>query len=186
MRINQNRQLTPLLFHLADDRPDTARSQPLIETFRIRVGLNLQITKSQGSRALKRMEEQRASHSTAHRIRQHPHMQQIEPVISVTQRIKTDRPALNDRYMRLVGNNEFRCDGQQVAPTLNPAFGITPMSLCCERNLGEHLGFVRLGSKNLHNVYEYLSSNCAKRGRGRRESPPWDRHKEHTHHCRTR
>ena len=35
--INQNRQLSPLLLHRVSVHPNSARSQMLIETFRIRV-----------------------------------------------------------------------------------------------------------------------------------------------------
>ena len=74
--INQNRQFAPLPLQFRDIRADTTRPHPLVKALGVRVGLDLQRLKSQCSRPLKSMSEQRAAHSTAHCLGQHPQMLQ--------------------------------------------------------------------------------------------------------------
>src|SRR6185436_3346071 len=147
---NKKRQHTALPVHLADSLSHAPRSHPLVKTFGVGIGLNLDRLKSQCPRPVKSMSEYCASDSLFHRRRQDPKMLQTQMARITTQRIESKDATLHDRDVRFVSCDEFWLNGQNLAPTFHPGIGIAPGPLCSQRDPGQRLGVIWLGSCDVH------------------------------------
>src|SRR5437588_6497257 len=77
-------------------------------------------------------------------------MIEMHLVVLHRQKIKSDDAPILFRAIGRVLRDELRTHRQDIAPSFDPAFGITPMPLRCLRDFCQRIGILWLGADDLH------------------------------------